>query len=229
MVSEIKELYSNKNVEKSFSQENLIKMLIHSPRVKNEYRKIKKKQTIVPVKNNEIYFLTSGLIVSQYEDQPINLKSANQFIGLDTIILQEDQMYNYQALVDSEVIVFETKEVLMELFSQQEGWLFLTLEMQKQIKLLTDKYLIMQKNSFARLTTTFFELALRFGVKQKDAYILPEYFSKKFIADYSGLSPSSVKKIEVLLREEGIIKFIDKRYVVYLEKSTYYTEILDKY
>ncbi|WP_179946385.1 MULTISPECIES: Crp/Fnr family transcriptional regulator [Listeria] len=235
MLTEIKELYSNDAVESNFNQQNLMKLLIQSPQVKHEYRKMKKNHVINPIKSNEIYFLTSGIIVSQHQDFPISLQQTNEFIGLDTIILQGDYVDNYRPIIDCEVIVFQKSEVLLELLSHQEGWLFLALEMQKQNNVLTNRYLLMNENSFSRLSATFFELASKFGVKQDDAYILPKYFSKKFISEYAGLSPSSLKKMESLLKEEGIVDFVDKIYIVYLEryanseKAIYNPKVLQKW
>ncbi|WP_244169934.1 MULTISPECIES: Crp/Fnr family transcriptional regulator [Listeria] len=218
MSSEIKEFYSNETVELEFSHENLIELLIHSPRVSCEYRKLRKRNIVNPIANNEVYFLSSGIMVLTKTDFPINIRKASEFVGLERIILQEDGISEYRAIVDCEVIVFQVGEVLMELFSHQEGWLFLAVEMQKQIKFLTNRYLLMQEDSFSRLKATFFDLASRFGTKQDETYILPKQFNKKFIAEYAGLSPSSVKNVEVSLKSEGFIEIADKFYIVNLEK-----------
>lgn len=221
MISEIEDLYSMENVEVAFNQQNLIELLLQSPRVDYEYRKLRKRSSLDPVKTNEVYFLSTGAIVTTHEEFPVGIKKDGEFIGLDTIILQSDSTYHYHTLVECEVIVFRKEDVLMELFSHQEGWLFLVLEMQKQNRLLINRSLSMRGNSISILSATFLELASRFGMKHNDAYILPRYFSKKFIAEYSGLSTSSVTKTEVILKKEGFIEFSDKVYVVHLNKYHY--------
>ncbi|MBC1286732.1 Crp/Fnr family transcriptional regulator [Listeria booriae] len=218
MISEIEDLYSIENVESEFNQQSLIKLLTQSSRVTYEYRKLRKRTLIDPILTNEIYFLTSGAIIATNEDFPTSVKKTDEFIGLDTIILQSESTISYRTIVECEVIVFQKEEVLMELFSQQEGWLFLILEMQQQNRLLMNRCFSMRGNSISRLSATFYELATRFGTKQGDVYILPKYFNKKFIAEYSGLSTSSVTKTEVVLKKEGLIEFSDKVYIVSLDR-----------
>lgn len=200
------DLYNEQAILDHFDTQSLLKNLMESKEVNAQVKKVKRGQELISEgeSTDYVYYMTSGIASIKKGTNTFGFIGAGQFVGFDTLFLNESSTYTIRTRETCKVYVFDRLEVMEYLFSLQEGWIFFYLVEKEESQRLLKYQHFMRLKGVARLDAMLQDLADTFGTEE-DVIVLPKCFSKQCVADYTNFSLNTLASLIKELRREGFL------------------------
>ncbi|EUJ25219.1 Crp/Fnr family transcriptional regulator [Listeria cornellensis] len=212
------ELYNRETVEDRFNTDRLLQILKEDPVYRVAYKKMEiPKNTHLNsahMLDNQIHFLEQGIVAYEYEDQIISFSSEGDVLGMNDIFLLRASQYKVRTITETIIYTFSKQGVLDNIFNMQEGWIFLYLNNQKYNTLVAEKYILMRQIGKTRLKNILKDIADKYGYRDGDRVRIPEFFTRKDIANYANLSMNSMSQICKMLENEKFCVIKSKQFIL---------------
>lgn len=207
MRSNLMDMYNEQEIQSNFDKQVLLTNLLESSVVHPQVKKIKRNQELIHEgeSTDYVYYMLSGIASVKKEANTFGFIGAGQFVGFDTLFLNEPSTYTIRTREMCEVYVFDRLEVMEYLFSLQEGWIFFYLLEKEESQQLLKYQNFMRLKGVARLDAVLQDLAHTFGEEEDGVIVLPKSFSKQCIADYANFSLNTITSLIKELRREGFL------------------------
>ncbi|MBC1417889.1 Crp/Fnr family transcriptional regulator [Listeria fleischmannii] len=211
-MQELMGLYTKKEVYKRFDEMNLMELLTNSLKVQMKHIHIENNQTLLSVNDNKkVYFILKGIVAAQKDDELLYFRGKNHFIGLESILFNEESELTMTSIGRVEVIEFSKAEIVEFLMGLQEGWLYCYLISKDLNHLLVRNYFNFQAKPYERSKIMLNDLAKEFGESSDEHVLLPKQFTLAILTNYLGISYVTMRKILETLRNENFIVRSDKQ------------------
>ncbi|MBC6309206.1 Crp/Fnr family transcriptional regulator [Listeria sp. FSL L7-1582] len=188
-IKSLKEIHLENMNQGKFDYHHFLEFLL-THRIPYKKRILKRNTHIFtenqPFKN--IYFIESGVISCNRDQNIIGFLGKTNIIGLSNPYTNDDSFYTMKVIHSATVYEFDRADMLTMLLSFQEGWLFLYANNHRKEEMLFNKTLLLQEAAEHRLLTLLKEVAHLFGDYRDGILFIPNYFSKALLANYANLS-----------------------------------------
>lgn len=200
------ELYSHRVIRQRFNYDNFLNTLLEN-RVPYTKKMIQKQTILIKEKAVDpfVYFIESGVVSLEREDQVISFLGANQIAGLSNTFIIEESLYTFRALERCSVYAFQREAVVELLLSMQEGWIYLYMNHMNHDGFLVEQCLVMREPSEIRLKHCLTGLLDQYAVLEDGKILLAKCFTKKIISNYANVSTKTMTQTWKLWSDEGYI------------------------
>ncbi|WP_088815959.1 MULTISPECIES: Crp/Fnr family transcriptional regulator [Listeria] len=204
-------LYDEKAVTEDFSQAKLLDLLLNDNiyPIKRKKMLIKKNELNYLIENDDelVFALETGVAAVYNMNIIIDFVGPEEFIGLHENSLSGVNDTFFQSISnDMQVWKFSKSDVLGKVISTQEGYLY----HYNYLKSILNRYLkkiISQNLTNATKTLQLIQfLTNRFGEELGEDIAIPKIFTRRVMANYLGISQTTLSTILAELQERKIIR-----------------------
>ncbi|EUJ23150.1 hypothetical protein PGRAN_09466 [Listeria grandensis FSL F6-0971] len=204
------ELYDKDVIDKTFSSNKLLDLLLDDDIYVIDSKKITLEKGEVIFNENDvhdyIYVIASGICGAWKNGHVTNFYGHQEVIGMDDILSNERSFVTVSALMEVEAWKFSKEQVMAKLMFTQEGVFFLYNNMKVANMDLLHKDAMHLEDTKERLLASLIKLGKRYGEVSSYEIKLPKVFTKKIIANHLNLNPGTMSILCKQLEVDGILE-----------------------
>ncbi|MBC1435184.1 Crp/Fnr family transcriptional regulator [Listeria rocourtiae] len=212
---ELMELYSSDTIEQDFHPKKLVGMLLEDSdfQIPKERVLFAKDEKIMLESDQEespyVYAIEKGIGAIYIGGQIIDFVGKGDFIGLHhSQAILNTQMYGEVLTGKMTVWRFLLSDVIAKIMSIQEGYLYHYNYMRMIYERYATKIVVGSETNQQKVESMLQVITKRFGTEETERYVkLPRCFTRGVMANYIGVSNSTLSMILTKLEKEERISF----------------------
>lgn len=169
---------------------------------------------------NELYILIKGKVILYHENKNGILTYRSLLVppclmGEPNVIIQEEILFNYECIEDSELVIIRRNALLNAMKTDFDINIFLysinssySFNAEKRLRYYSEF------SSENRVVEVFLEFAEVFGVKTNDKIKINYKFSQQFISDLANVKRATTVRTIRKLKDKKIIEYFNGKYYI---------------
>ncbi|MBA3926317.1 helix-turn-helix domain-containing protein [Listeria rustica] len=221
-------LYSSNNIQSDFQSKKLLEILLDDQifPIKKKHIVFGKSDKIVLTDGNNsssiyVYAVEKGMGALILESNIIDFIGEDGFIGLHHSNFMNDSKLHAESLTGELVTWrFELQDVLAKIINMQEGYLYHYNYMRETYERYTMKLRAIGEDNDGKVAMLLYSIASWFGIEaeEKDFVELPKIFTRKVLANYMGISHTTLSTVIRELARQGEVISKSQRLLVRVKK-----------